>query len=164
MTAEQAVRSDALYRTRHQSLLSVDDLVEAGVAEVEAAGAGDRTYFLFSSDHGYRFGQFRMPQGKWNVYDNDIRIPFVLRGRGGAAGTTFDHIASQVDTMPTILGLAGVPTPPTMDGRNFVLSTASSTPLRCQHCFEARAGQRQCVERVIQSAITRATGLLRVQF
>ena len=24
-------------------------------------------------------GQFRMPQGKWNAYDNDLRIPWVIR-------------------------------------------------------------------------------------
>jgi N-acetylglucosamine-6-sulfatase len=48
-----------------------------------------------------------MPQGKWNVYDNDLRIPWVIRGPGIMPGTTFDNVASQVDTIPTILGLAG---------------------------------------------------------
>ena len=78
---------------------------------------------------GYRFGQYRMPQGKWNSYDNDLRIPFVISGPGIMAGTTFKHIATQVDTMPTILGLAGVPTPPTMDGRSIahLLMTDNAT-------------------------------------
>ena len=31
---------------------------------------------------GFRFGQFRMPEGKWNAYDNDLRVPFVVRGPG----------------------------------------------------------------------------------
>ena len=70
------------------------------------------------SDHGYRFGQFRMPQGKWNVYDNDLRIPWVIRGPGIKPATTFDNVASKVDTIPTILGLAGVVAPPTMDGKS----------------------------------------------
>merc|ERR1719223_2109773 len=87
-----------------------------------------KTYFLFSSDHGYRFGQYRMPQGKWNSYDNDLRIPFVIRGPGIEPGVSFRQIASQVDTMPTILGLAGVPTPSTMDGRSIahLLMTADN--------------------------------------
>ena len=157
MTAEQALNSDELYRSRFQALLSVEDMVEGVVHEVEGAGLANSTYFIFTSDHGYRFGQFRMPQGKWNVYDNDLRIPWVIRGPGIAPGTSFDHIASQVmifrvpagnsldpdththtrthshahahshvcaltlvqvDTMPTILGLAGVPTPSFMDGRS----------------------------------------------
>jgi N-acetylglucosamine-6-sulfatase len=76
------------------------------------------TYFIFTSDHGYRFGEFRMPQGKWNVYENNIRVPMVFVGPGVTAGGTFDQIGSNVDIMPTILGLAGVATPGTMDGRS----------------------------------------------
>lgn len=52
------------------------------------------------------------------MYENDIHIPFVIRGPGIAANSTFDFIGSNVDVMPTVLGLAGVPTPPTMDGRS----------------------------------------------
>jgi len=100
------------------ALLSVDDLVDEVVAEIEAQGVVDNTYFLFTSDHGYQFGQFRMPQGKWNVYDNNLRIPMVIRGPGIAKNSQFDYIASNVDTMPTILGLAGVATPSTMDGQS----------------------------------------------
>ena len=120
MTMEQAEKSDALYRTRWQALLSVDDLVADVVSAVERATAanGRKGYVIFSSDHGYRFGQFRMPQGKWNVYENDISIPWLIMGPGITKGSNFSHIASQVDTMPTILGLAGVDTPSTMDGRS----------------------------------------------
>lgn len=60
-----------------------------------------------------------MPEGKWNAYEHDIRIPMVVAGPGIPAGTTFDFIASNVDTMPSIFGLLGVPTPPSMDGRSF---------------------------------------------
>ena len=52
----------------------------------------------------FRFGQYRMPEGKWNTYDNDLRIPMVVRGPGIKAGAVFEHIASNVDTMPTVLG------------------------------------------------------------
>lgn len=131
MTAEEAEKSDALYRQRHLSLLSVDDLVEEVISELETAGVADNTYFLFTSDHGYQFGQFRMPQGKWNVYDNNLRIPMVIRGPGIPANSTFDYIASNVDTIPTVLGLAGVATPPTMDGRSlasFLITDRAAAP------------------------------------
>lgn len=70
---------------------------------------------FFHADHtiifqGYRFGQFRMPQGKWNVYENDIHIPLMIRGPGVKAQSTFDLPGTNVDIMPTILGLAGVDT------------------------------------------------------
>ena len=126
MTAEEAMHSDALFRARHQALLAVDDLVAAVHAEVAAAGQLGNTYFLFTSDHGFRLGQFRMPEGKWNVYDNDIRIPMVLAGPGIAPNSTFDHVASNVDVMPTVLGLAGIETPPSMDGRSFAPELVSA--------------------------------------
>ena len=75
---------------------------------------------LTASDHGFRAGQFSMPEGKWNVYETDVRIPMVIRGPGVAAGSTLEQIGSNVDVMPTLLGLAGVKTPPTMDGRSLV--------------------------------------------
>lgn len=130
MTAEEAEKSDALYRNRHLALLSVDDLVHEVVTALEDMGVANNTYFLFTSDHGYQFGQFRMPQGKWNVYDNNLRIPMVVRGPGITEGSTFNHIASNVDTMPTVLGLAGVETPASMDGESLahllVTDTASA--------------------------------------
>eukprot|EP00658_Telonema_sp_P-2_P005555 TRINITY_DN12080_c0_g1_i2.p1 TRINITY_DN12080_c0_g1~~TRINITY_DN12080_c0_g1_i2.p1 ORF type:complete len:289 (-),score=35.60 TRINITY_DN12080_c0_g1_i2:393-1259(-) len=132
LTHEQASRADALYRSRWQSLLSVDDMVE-GVFDAVAKIPGEleKTYFLFTSDHGYRFGQMRMPQGKWNAYENDLRIPFVIRGPGIRAQTSFDQLGSQVDTMPTVLGLAGIETPDSMDGRSIahvLLSDRESAP------------------------------------
>ena len=95
MTDEQALHSDALYRARWQSLLSVDDMVEGVVGQVETMGETHKTYFIFSSDHGYRFGQYRMPQGKWNSYDNDLRIPFVIRGKSSADVATLCGYALQ---------------------------------------------------------------------
>jgi len=118
MTAEQAQKSDDLYRARWLSLLSVEDLVSEFVTTLTAAGVVDNTYFLFTSDHGFRFGQYRMPEGKWNAYDNDLRIPMVVRGPGIPHNTSFDYVGSNVDTMPTIFGLAGVDTPSHMDGRS----------------------------------------------
>ena len=82
MTAEQADRSDELFRTRLRSLISVDDLVEALVSDLDRRGVLDETFVLFTSDHGFQFGQFRMPEGKWNV-----RRPASLYRSGGAVSS-----------------------------------------------------------------------------
>jgi hypothetical protein len=59
-----------------------------------------------------------MPQGKWHVYENDIRVPMMIRGPGILPNSTFAQPATNVDIMPTILELAGVDTPTSMDGRS----------------------------------------------
>jgi N-acetylglucosamine-6-sulfatase len=146
MTDTQMHASDALYRNRWLSLLSVDDLVEDFVAALTTAGAIDSTYFLFTSDHGFRFGQYRMPEGKWNTYDNDLRIPMVVRGPGIAANTVFDHLASNVDTMPTILGFAGVATPDSMDGKSLaqlLVTDVDAAPAPTRELLAAESKKQQ---------------------
>ena len=80
---------DDNFRDRWRALLSVDDAVAGMVAAVEELGLWNRTYFMITSDHGYNLGQHRLPFGKHNVYDHDIRIPFVIRGPGIAPNSTF---------------------------------------------------------------------------
>jgi hypothetical protein len=136
MTDEQQEHSDALYRARWLSLLSVDDMVEGLVDTVTKLGELQSTFFMFTSDHGFQLGQFRMPEGKWNAYEHDLRIPMVVSGPGIKAGSSFDFIASNVDTMPTAFGLLGVATPASMDGRSYA-------HLLVQHLDEARNGLEQ---------------------
>ena len=142
LTSEQANRSDALYVSRLGSLLAVDDLIAELVDELEQLQVLESTYIAFTSDHGFRFGQYSMPQGKWNAYENDLRIPFWVRGPGIRPGSVFEGLASNVDVMPTLLELVSSfssssssssspwPPPELWDGRSaapFLLGKASLT-------------------------------------
>jgi len=109
---------DAIARDRARSLLSVDDIVAAGFDTLRAAGALDNTHVLFTSDHGYDLGTFRLSVEKFHSLENVIRVPFFWRGPGVPANSTSEAIVSQVDIGATLLELAGVAGPPT-DGRSF---------------------------------------------
>ena len=39
----------------------------------------DNTYVIFTSDHGYHLGQWRVTATKWSPYDTDIRVPLYMR-------------------------------------------------------------------------------------
>eukprot|EP00947_MAST-08B_sp_MAST-8B-sp1_P002915 g2915.t1 len=108
ITDEQGATIDELFRNRWRTLLSIDDAIEGVVNTIDELGLTDSTYFFVTSDHGYNLGQHRLPSCKLNVYDHDIRIPMVIKGPGIKAGASFDHVASNVDVAPTMLGLAGV--------------------------------------------------------
>jgi N-acetylglucosamine-6-sulfatase len=58
---------DDIFAARHRCLLSVDDIVRDVAAAVAAAGRMDSTYFIFSSDHGYNLGTFRLPVEKFHM-------------------------------------------------------------------------------------------------
>lgn len=109
-----------IFKNRWRTLMSVDDVVAAVIAEVDALGLTDSTYFFYSSDHGFQLGQFNIPMDKRQVYDWDTRIHLLARGPGIAKGAKFELPATQVDIAPTFLGLAGVPKPADMDGKSLL--------------------------------------------
>lgn len=74
-----------------------------------------------SATSRYNLGQFRLPSGKFNAFENDIRVPFIVRGPGVARGTVReDVLVNNVDIAATVLELAGVAAPDYVhDGRSF---------------------------------------------
>lgn len=110
---------DAEYANRMRSLLSVDDMIVDLHDLLVKYDEWENTYVIFSSDHGYSLGQFRLPTYKVQVYENVLRVPFLIKGPGIAPGTTWDGIAGFVDLMPTIMQLATGVAPQDADGRSF---------------------------------------------
>jgi N-acetylglucosamine-6-sulfatase len=109
---------DFRYERRAELMQSLDDLVEGVVGKLRATGELKNTYILFTSDNGYHHGEHRIPEGKWRPYEEDIRVPLLVRGPGVAAGSTTDRLALNTDFLPTFTNLAGVQTPGYADGRS----------------------------------------------
>lgn len=100
--------------------MSVDDVIGDVIAACQALGVADKTYFFYTSDHGFQLGEFNIAMDKRNVYDWNTRIHLLARGPGIKPGSTWDQPATQVDLAPTFLGLAGLPKPSQMDGKSLV--------------------------------------------
>ena len=124
--------SDELWARRLRSTMSVDDLVRDVVALLQATGALANTFIIFTSDHGYNLGNFRLPSGKFHAFENDIRVPFIVRGPGVARGAArSDVLVNNVDIAATVLELSGVGAAGYLhDGRSFAgqLSAAAQAP------------------------------------
>jgi arylsulfatase A-like enzyme len=124
---EEAVWDD-LYRNRLRSLQSVDDMIGDLVKTLRKTGKLDNTYFVFTSDNGFHIGQHRMPPGKNTGYEEDTRVPFVVRGPGVPAGRTVDLLAGNIDVAPTVADLAGVRAASFVDGRSLRPLLRPGTP------------------------------------
>lgn len=100
-------------------MLSVEDAVANLISTLEDTGQLDETYVLFTSDNGHHNGHRRQMPQKMTAYDEDIRVPLLVRGPGVPAGVHRRHLVVNNDWAPTIAGLAGVDTPGFVDGRSF---------------------------------------------
>ena len=128
LTAAQIADIDREYQARLESLQSVDEGVERIVQTLQANGELDNTFIIFTSDNGYHLGEHRMRQGKAQVYEEDIRVPLMVRGPGVREGVALDQLALNIDFAPTIAELARATPGRAMDGRSLVPLLVSDTP------------------------------------
>jgi len=129
LDAERIAKMDHLYRRRVRSMQAVDEMVARLINTLKETGRLDNTYIIFTSDNGYHLGQHRLYSGKGTPYEEDIVVPFVMRGPGIPAGLEVkDSMAGNTDIAPTIAELAGVVPPAFVDGRSLVPLWSASPP------------------------------------
>ncbi len=95
---------------------SVGDIMQT----LDELNRADDTLLVFASDHGDMLGSQGMTR-KQKPYDESIRVPFLLRypaAYGRQAGEVAPFLNAH-DIMPTLLGACGLPSPETVEGRDF---------------------------------------------
>jgi N-acetylglucosamine-6-sulfatase len=91
---------------RAESLQAVDELVAGVVGKLRDKGVLSNTYVFFTSDNGFHHGEHRMPGGKAHPYEEDVRMPLLVRGPGVAAGHQAHKLVLNTDYLPTFTDLA----------------------------------------------------------
>jgi arylsulfatase A-like enzyme len=94
----------------------LDDQIARLVAALEELELAEETILVFTSDHGDMHGSQGAYKKQW-PWDESIKVPFVMRYRPRIpAGSGFAFPFSAIDIMPTLLGMAGLPIPRTVEG------------------------------------------------
>ena len=113
--------TDEEIRGRLEMLLGVDDSLGRIVATLARKGILDNTVIVFTSDHGYFYGEHGLNEERRLAYEETIRIPLIVRfPRLVTAGITPSEMALSIDLAPTLLDVAGVPARTGMQGRSLV--------------------------------------------
>lgn len=120
LTRKVIARTRQLFQNRRESLRAVDRGVVRLVDQLADTNQLDHTYIVFTSDNGFHQGQHRLPAGKQTAFEEDIRVPMVVRGPGVGVRTTDSSLVGNVDLAPTFAALAGVKAPRFVDGRSLV--------------------------------------------
>jgi arylsulfatase A-like enzyme len=97
----------------------VDDNIERLLDYLREAGELDNTVIIYTSDQGYFLGEHDLMDKRW-MYEESMRMPFIVHWpRGVKSGRANDWLINNTDIAPTLLELAGIGTPPYMQGRSF---------------------------------------------
>jgi arylsulfatase A-like enzyme len=101
--------------------------------EIERRGLLKNTIVVFLADHGEALYEHHVWGHEWWLYEELIRIPLLVRLPGAQpSGGRNATVVQQVDLMPTILELVGLPIPAGVQGRSLlpILEGVSVPPRR----------------------------------
>ena len=105
------------------NVMTMDAQVGEILDQLKEDGLYDNTIIFFYSDHGDG-----LPYAKRELYDRGLRAPLLIKAPFLKPGTIDDQLISFVDFAPTLLSLAGVKIPDTMQGQAFLGSQKNQTP------------------------------------
>jgi N-acetylglucosamine-6-sulfatase len=88
---------------------------------LEERGLIDNTVIIFTSDHGYFYGEHGLDEERRLAYEEISRLPLIVRYPPLIeAGSRIQEFALSIDLAPTLLEMAGVEIPGDMQGRSLV--------------------------------------------
>ncbi|MEM0915025.1 MAG: sulfatase-like hydrolase/transferase [Planctomycetota bacterium] len=102
-----------------QAITGIDRMVGELRDKLEAMGIADNTVIIFSSDHGLFNGEHGLG-GKSLCYETNLRVPLIVYDPRVEGGTASDELVMSIDVAPTILSLAGVEIPDTIQGEDLM--------------------------------------------
>ena len=103
-------------RAKYYAMIEwLDETVGDLMANLKSRGIDENTLVVYLNDNGWN------DFGKLTPYENGVRTPVVLRWpKKLAARTDREHLASNIDVVPTLLAAAGVPVPAGLPGVNLL--------------------------------------------
>jgi arylsulfatase A-like enzyme len=119
--ASETATDDETIRNRLRLLMAAEEGVGQILEALEKTGHLDDTIIIFTSDHGYFYGEHCLSVERRLAYEETIRIPLLLRYPPLVKpGTTFDQFILSIDLAPTLLNLGAVKQPEKLHGLSFV--------------------------------------------
>jgi arylsulfatase len=119
--SESQVRSSR--RAFYALCTHIDHQLRVILGTLREQGMLEQTIILFTGDHGDMLGEHGL-WGKSLFYENAAHIPMILLGVAGesriTAGLVDDRLVGWQDVMPTLLDLAAIDIPETVEGRSMV--------------------------------------------
>lgn len=96
----------------YSNLKRLDDQVGQILEQLKSDGLYENSYIFFYGDHGGPF-----PRYKRALYDTGLKVPMIIKfPNNNLAGTIDERMFSFIDLAPTVLSVAGIEPPNSMQG------------------------------------------------
>jgi len=134
LTQEELKHVRALYAGE---VTMVDRWIGFLLERIKELGLWDNTAIIFTSDHGFYFGEHGLigksiitptAQGLAPLYDEVAHVPLIIHAPGIKPGRC-EALVQPPDLMPTILDLAGAKIPETVQGKSLLPLLEGESPV-----------------------------------
>jgi uncharacterized sulfatase len=124
VTAEDRAMTDRQRRQAVAAYYACTTFMDAQVGKVltglDRLKLTDRTVVVLLSDHGFHLGEHGGLWRKMTLFTESTQVPLIVRAPGKQANKVCSRLVELVDLYPTLVELAGLPTPEGLEGTSFV--------------------------------------------
>ena len=105
------------YLDYHRVITAMDQQIGRVLSELDRLGIAENTIVVYASDNGYFWGEKELIDKRF-PYEESTRIPLIVRypGKIRHPGRVSGEMALSIDVAPTLVEMAGLPVPGTMQG------------------------------------------------
>lgn len=117
VTEADIAYSVALY---DEEIRQADDLIREVVTALRGRGLLDRTLIIITADHGEEFSEHQGFGHGTTLYEEQIGTFFIFYGPALVSSKEIGVKVASVDLFPTVLDIAGLPQPSSIDGQSLL--------------------------------------------
>nr|WP_229249360.1 sulfatase/phosphatase domain-containing protein [Dyadobacter sandarakinus] len=125
-------------RDYYRLITGVDEVVGSLVAQLKKLDIDKNTLIVFMGDNGFLLGEHGL-EGKWFGFEESIRVPLIISGGAmpkSLQGISSRQLALNIDIAPTLLSLAGIHPPDSMQGYDLLAVEQKKRPARRDFFYE----------------------------
>ncbi len=114
-------------RLYYAMVSEIDHHVGRVLARLDELGLSDETLVIYSADHGDFAGGHGFADKHFNMYDDVLRVPLIVRwpGHVAAGSRPAGFVSQEIDIARTLLEIGGVEPPESFVGQNLVSLAAA---------------------------------------
>jgi arylsulfatase A-like enzyme len=129
------VRQRQLY---DEFIANLDDDFGALLDYLDSSGLSQNSYIVVTSDHGEMFERGEVGHSTLLLFEPVIRVPLLIAAPGQQTRQDVHDLTSNVDMLPTLLKIAGLPIPAWCEGQLLPGMGGQADPQRSIYSMDAK--------------------------